>query len=96
MIRASSAEVPSDDPPGPAATGTPLYVRAADRVIIRVLTQESTGGCLVNWTMKSVLILVAVIVFIVAAIGVKVEINLIALGLAFFAAAFIVPERNIR
>lgn len=54
------------------------------------------GGCLVSWTLKSVLILVAVIVFIVAAIGVKVDINLIALGLAFFAVAFIVPERNLR
>jgi hypothetical protein len=65
-------------------------------MIIRVPIQESMGGCVVSWTLKSVLILVAVIVFIVAAIGVKVEINLIALGLAFFAAAFIVPERNLR
>ena len=49
-----------------------------------------------SWSLKSLLILIAVIVFIVAAIGVKVDINLIALGLAFFAAAFIVPERNLR
>ena len=49
-----------------------------------------------SWTLKSALILVAVIVFIVAAIGVKVDVNLIAVGLAFFAAAFIVPERNLR
>jgi type IV secretory pathway VirB3-like protein len=48
-----------------------------------------------NLTLKSILILIAVIVFIVAAIGVKVDINLIAVGLAFFTAAFIVPERNL-
>lgn len=54
------------------------------------------GGCLVTWTLKTVLILIAVIVFIVAAVGIKVEINLIALGLAFFAAAFIVPEGSLR
>ena len=48
-----------------------------------------------NLTLKSILILIAVIVFIVAAIGVKVDINLIAVGLACFAAAFIVPERNL-
>jgi hypothetical protein len=54
------------------------------------------GGCLVSWTLKTVLILIAVILFIVAAVGIKVEVNLIALGLAFFAAAFIVPDRSLR
>jgi hypothetical protein len=48
-----------------------------------------------SWTLKSVLILIAVIVFIVDAVGVKVDINLLAIGLAFFAAAFIVPDRNL-
>jgi Ca2+/Na+ antiporter len=65
-------------------------------MITRGPTWESMGGCLVSWTLKSVLILIAVIVFVVDAIGVKVDINLIALGLALFAAAFIVPERNLR
>jgi len=45
-------------------------------------------------SLRSVLILIAVILFIVAAIGFKSDINLIAVGLAFFAAAFIVPERG--
>jgi hypothetical protein len=60
-----------------------------------VSTGELVGGSVMNLTLKSILILIAVIVFIVAAIGVKVDINLIAVGLAFFAAAFIVPERNL-
>lgn len=48
-----------------------------------------------NMTLKSILILIAVIVFVVAAIGIKVDVNLIAVGLAFFAAAFIVPDRGV-
>jgi type IV secretory pathway VirB3-like protein len=51
---------------------------------------------LVNWTLKSALILIAVILFLVAAIGVKVDVNVVALGLAAFAAAFIMPERGLR
>ena len=46
-------------------------------------------------TLRSVLILIAVVLFIVSAIGVDTSINLLALGLAFFAGAFIVPDRNI-
>lgn len=46
-------------------------------------------------TLRSVLILVAVILFIVVALGVDTTIDLTALGLAFFAAAFIVPDRGL-
>jgi hypothetical protein len=49
----------------------------------------------VTLTLRSVLILVAVILFIVVAIGVDTTLNLTALGLAFFAGAFIVPDRNL-
>jgi hypothetical protein len=53
------------------------------------------GGAFVNMTLRSVLILVAVILFIVSAIGFKTDVNLLAIGLAFFAASFIVPERGL-
>ena len=53
------------------------------------------GGDLVTLTLRSVLILIAVVLFIVAAIGVDTNINLLALGLAFFAGGFVVPDRNL-
>jgi hypothetical protein len=53
------------------------------------------GGGLVSWTLKSVLILVAVVLFVVAAIGVNTGFNLLAIGLACFAGAFIVPDRGV-
>ncbi len=39
-----------------------------------------------------VLLVIAIICFALAAIGLDVRVNLIALGLAFFAASFLVPE----
>jgi len=44
-------------------------------------------------TLRSLLLIIAVILFLVAAFGVDVRgISLVALGLALFAAAFIVPD----
>jgi hypothetical protein len=44
-------------------------------------------------TLRSLLILIALIIFVVAAMGVDVgRVSLVPLGLAIFAAAFIVPE----
>jgi hypothetical protein len=44
-------------------------------------------------TVRTLCLLIAVILFVVAAIGVDVRgISLVALGLAFFAAAFLVPD----
>jgi hypothetical protein len=45
------------------------------------------------FTVRTLLLLIAVILFVIAAIGVDVRgISLTALGLAFFAGAFIVPD----
>jgi hypothetical protein len=45
-------------------------------------------------TFRSLCLLIAVIVFVIAALGVDVRgISLVALGLAFFAGSFLVPER---
>jgi hypothetical protein len=45
-------------------------------------------------TFKTLLIIIAVVIFIIAAIGIDTgDLSLIALGLAFFAAAFVVPDR---
>jgi hypothetical protein len=45
------------------------------------------------FTVRTLLLLIAVILFVVAAIGVDVRgISLTALGLAFFAGAFLAPD----
>ncbi len=46
-----------------------------------------------TWTFRSVLLLIAVILFILVAVGLDVSnVSLIAVGLACFAAAFLVPD----
>jgi hypothetical protein len=45
-------------------------------------------------TLRLVLLVVAVVLFAIAAVGIGASrVNLVALGLAFFAAAFLVGER---
>jgi hypothetical protein len=47
----------------------------------------------VNLSIRSILLLVAVVIFVLAAVGVSLgDISLVPLGLAFFAAAFLVGE----
>ena len=46
-----------------------------------------------NLSIRSILLLVAVVLFVLAAVGVGVgDISLVPLGLAFFAGAFLVAE----
>ena len=48
-------------------------------------------------TLRTLCLLVAVILFVIDAIGVDVKgISLVALGLAFFAGSFLVPDRSLR
>jgi hypothetical protein len=50
----------------------------------------------VQLTFRTLCLLIAVILFVLAALGVNVrDISLTALGLAFFAGSFLVPETNI-
>lgn len=49
-----------------------------------------------TWGLSDILILIAVICFVLAAIGLDVNVSLIAVGLAFFAASFLVPNRPVR
>jgi hypothetical protein len=47
----------------------------------------------VNLSIRSILLLVAVVIFVLAAVGVSLgDISLVPLGLAFFAGAFLVGE----
>jgi hypothetical protein len=47
----------------------------------------------VNLSIRSILLLVAVVIFVLAAFGVSLgAVNLVPLGLAFFAGAFLVDE----
>lgn len=49
-----------------------------------------------NLTVGSILLIVAIICFVLAAVGVAVgEISLLPLGLAFFAASFLVGDRGL-
>jgi hypothetical protein len=43
-----------------------------------------------TWSIGTILLIIAVICFALAAVGLKVDISLIALGLAFFAGSFLV------
>jgi hypothetical protein len=49
-----------------------------------------------SWSLRDILLIIAVIVFALAAIGLKVEVSLIAVGLAFGFAAFLVGDRGPR
>ena len=63
--------------------------RPAERTIGGLYPLEMT----MQLTIRSLLLIIAVILFLVAAFGVDVRgISLVALGLALFAAAFIVPD----
>lgn len=47
-------------------------------------------------TLRTLCLLIAVILFVVAAIGIDVRgVSLVALGLAFFAGSFVVPDRSL-
>jgi hypothetical protein len=51
------------------------------------------GGSSMSLTFRSLLLLIAVILFVLAAVGIDVAgISLVALGLACFAGSFVVPE----
>ncbi len=42
-----------------------------------------------TWSIGSILLILAIICFVLAVIGISVRVDLIALGLAFFAASFL-------
>jgi len=45
-----------------------------------------------TWGLGSILLIIAIICFALAAIGLKVDVSLVALGLVFFAASFLVGK----
>ncbi len=45
-----------------------------------------------SWSLGSILIIIAIICFVLAAIGIDVRVDLVAVGLAFFAASFLAGE----
>jgi hypothetical protein len=49
-----------------------------------------------SWSLADVLLIIAVICFALAAIGLDVAVNLIALGLAFGFASFLAGNRTLR
>jgi hypothetical protein len=49
-----------------------------------------------NWGIAEILLLIAIICFVLAAIGLDVNVSLVAVGLAFGFAAFLVGNRGLR
>jgi hypothetical protein len=49
-----------------------------------------------SWGIADILVLIAVVCFALAAIGLDVRVNLVALGLAFGFGAFLVGSRGLR
>ena len=49
-----------------------------------------------SWSLADVLLIIAVICFALAAIGLDVAVNLVALGLAFGFASFLAGNRTLR
>jgi hypothetical protein len=49
-----------------------------------------------SWGLRDILLLIAIVCFVLAAIGVEVRINLVALGLAFGFGAFLADNRGLR
>jgi len=47
-----------------------------------------------SWSLREILLIVAVICFVLAAIGLEVRVSLIAVGLAFGFGAFLVGDRG--
>lgn len=45
-----------------------------------------------TWSLGSILLVIAIIGFVLEAIGLDVKVSLIAVGLAFFAASFLVDQ----
>jgi hypothetical protein len=49
-----------------------------------------------SWSIGDILLIVAVICFVLAAIGLKVDVSLVDVGLACFAGSFLVGGRSLR
>ena len=69
--------------------------RPASMIVLDPPTWDQVGRRIVNLSLRSILILVAVILFVAVALGIKTDVNLLAVGLAFFAAGFVVPDRGL-
>jgi hypothetical protein len=48
------------------------------------------------WSISDILLIVAVICFVLAAIGLKVDVSLVDIGLASFAGSFLVGGRSLK
>jgi hypothetical protein len=49
-----------------------------------------------SWSLGEILLLIAVVCFILAAIGLRVDVSLVDIGLACFAGSFLVGGRGLR
>ena len=75
------------------SSALPCRGRAVARCVHRPSATIRPLEVLVNMSVRSILLLVAVVLFVLAAVGVGLGgISLVPLGLAFFAAAFLLGE----
>jgi hypothetical protein len=56
----------------------------------------SNGAMNTSLGVRDILLIIAIICFVLAAIGLKVDVSLVDVGLAFFAGSFLVGDRGRR
>ena len=65
-------------------------------VVRRQRSRCSSAIMRTSWSIGDILLIIAVICFVVAAIGLKVDVSLVDIGLACFAGSFLVGGRSLR
>ena len=61
-------------------------------MVARVVRRARLHGTMRTWSIGSILLVIAIICFALAAIGLDVNVSLVAVGLAFFAASFLAGD----
>jgi len=66
----------------------------ARRRLLRQAWMWSNTGMRTSWSIRDILLVIAIICFVLAAIGLKVDVSFVDIGLAFFAGSFLVGGRG--
>lgn len=64
------------------------------RGLLRQARIWCNAGMRTSWSIGDIFLVIAIICFVLAAIGLKVDVSLVDIGLAFFAGSFLVGGRG--
>jgi hypothetical protein len=64
------------------------------RGLLREARMWCNAAMRTSWSIGDILLVIAIICFVLAAIGLKVDVSLVDIGLAFFAGSFLVAGRG--